>query len=78
MDIKIEKGKKPKQRNAHSIVYPFGDLRVGESFEVSFDSDEKLLSIRSSAHNYGRRNDKKFTVRKEGDSLARVYRIKND
>lgn len=66
--IKIEKGV---PLPAHgNTKHPFADMEVGDSFLASAESSQK---VRSAAFNYGKYNNKKFTVRKTADG-TRVWR----
>ena len=64
MEFKIEKGIEVPQYRAK---YPFKKMEVGDSFFSETDAC-------SSAYMYGKRNGKRFLIRKEGDGF-RVWRI---
>lgn len=69
--IKIEKGI-PLTNPVHpggQRKYPFGEMELGDSFYW----DGKRHRVDSAASYYGKRNNKKFAVRKEG-SGARCWR----
>lgn len=51
--------------------YPFGDMQIGDSFAVNGDIRTRLVSA---ASRYGARNNKKFSIRKDGDAF-RCWRI---
>jgi hypothetical protein len=71
--IKIEKNVPiPKPRSNYS-KYPFGEMEVGDSFVVL---DEDRTKIAPAVSWYGKRNNKKFTVRNLPDGVCRVWRIK--
>lgn len=53
--------------------YPFGEMEVGDSFK--FPKSE-IYKIRTAASFYGKRKNKKFTVRKINNEEFRVWRIK--
>jgi hypothetical protein len=56
-----------------SFKYPFGKMKVGQSF--AFDiCDYQLIS--SAASWYGKRNKIKFSIRKQEDGSYRCGRVK--
>lgn len=58
--------------------YPFGDLEVNQSFFVPFDGKVEravMNCLYTSASTYGRRNKKKFHIRRFPTG-ARCWRIK--
>lgn len=57
--------------------YPFREMKIGDSFFAS-NEDAKVISVRVSAHTFGRRNKEyRFTVVKESGG-CRVWRIPTD
>lgn len=68
-DMKIEKGV-PMPKNKRATKYPFAEMEVGDSFYVEPDNG----SIHAAASWYGKRNNKKFATRKEGEG-RRIWRI---
>ncbi|MBB4039134.1 hypothetical protein GGR34_000769 [Microvirga flocculans] len=70
MTIKIEKG--IPIPNAHrERRYPWGDMEVGDSIFIPNTTSERIAPT---AHDYGRRHKRKFSVRKvEGG--VRVWRV---
>lgn len=60
--------------------YPFGDMSVGDSFEVPVSGTNQqkkrdAVSARTAAILYGKRHGLKFTVRKMPDGTVRCWRI---
>jgi hypothetical protein len=53
-------------------VYPFADMQVGDSF---YCEASHKLSVRTSAHVYGRKFKVKFVTRSDGSGV-RVWRVK--
>lgn len=51
--------------------YPFGEMDVGDSFLVTDPRD--ILRVVSAVSYFGKRNNKKFSIRAEGES-KRVWR----
>lgn len=74
MEIKIEKNIPIPNRERHVSKYPFGKMKVGDSFFL-LATDTNANKIRSAAAWYAVRNGFKFTVRKEGEGV-RCWRIK--
>lgn len=66
--MKIEKGIALPER------FPFSLMDVGDSFAVP--ADIKKTIIATSASIYGRRNEKKFSVRKDAAGQLRCWRVK--
>jgi hypothetical protein len=63
------------------LRYPFGEMQVGESFEVKVtktDARRRVSNLSSACSSYVRSINKaaKFTVRRIGDTAIRVWRIK--
>ena len=52
--------------------YDFSVMEVGDSFKIPSDSNS---ATRQAAWQCGKRNNCKFTVRKENDELYRCWRI---
>lgn len=52
--------------------YPFGDMAIGDSFEVEVSREV----ISPAASYYGSRNGKSFSVRTCADKTIRVWRVK--
>lgn len=50
---------------------PLRQLNIGESFVFPI---ERRASISSMATIFGKKTDRKFTIRKEGDNLCRIWR----
>lgn len=71
MAIKIDKGI-PVPLGYHSSVWPFEEMKTGESFLVPNEGDVRSR-VYSAASYFGKRNNKKFTVRKVPEGL-RVWR----
>jgi len=80
-----EKAKLPSKYTGRPPKYPFGDLKVNESFRLPYkDLPYKSLygkskhfqvsSLRSAASHYGKRHNKRFSVTKHDDfyEVARV------
>lgn len=67
MGIKIDKNI-PMPASLGSTKWPFGNMEVGDSFEVPTKSIQQIISAMSW---YGKRNKMKFSRRKN-----RVWRIK--
>jgi hypothetical protein len=66
--IKIEKNiKVPTAR----IKYPFGEMKVGDSFSLE---GLNATSVYNAANSYGRGNGKKFAMRKL-ENVKRLWRI---
>jgi hypothetical protein len=55
------------------VKYPFEQMEVGDSFAVPDTVKRTTLSI--AMRRYGRKNNKKFTVRKFKDGAYRCWRI---
>jgi len=53
--------------------YPFGEMKVGHSFEVSKADSNR---VRQSAFAYGKTHNMKFATRMQATGLLRVWRIK--
>jgi hypothetical protein len=73
--FKIEKNVPlpPSMRQRHaSAFYPFGEMQIGDSFRVSGAAKAKRAG--NAANAYGRRNSKKFLLRKDGDGY-RCWRV---
>lgn len=68
MKMEIEKGIELPQR------FPFSKMEVGDSFAVPADIKKTIIS--TSASVYGRRNGKKFSVRKDALGQLRCWRVK--
>ena len=51
--------------------YPFGKMIVGDCFDIP---NGTLTHVRNAAHAFGRANDMKFTVKKDG-AVHRCWRI---
>lgn len=56
-----------------STKYPFGQMKVGQSFALSLQERERAASPASW---FGKRNKMKFSFRKQGDGSYRCGRIK--
>jgi len=59
----------PKKRRQK---YPFGEMKVGESFGFPLGDRQR---VGFAACIYGKRNNKKFSIRKLKDGTYRVWRI---
>lgn len=74
--IKIESGIKiPKKYGSGRCKYPLSKMNVGDSFQIG---NKKPTSIVASVYNWKNRNNPswKFSVRKVGPQMVRVWRIK--
>lgn len=63
------------------LRYPFGEMEIGESFEVKVNSKDikkRVSNLSSACANYvkGRNKASKFTVRRTSAETIRVWRIK--
>lgn len=63
------------------LRYPFGEMEVGESFEVKVnakDIKKRVSNLSSACSSYvkSRNNASKFTVRRTSNDSVRVWRIK--
>lgn len=58
---------------APRVVYPFGDMQLGDSFLVT--NDAAYESVRVAMRAYGRKHGKNFTARKMVDGM-RIWRTK--
>lgn len=68
--IKIESDIPYPKRLSLAEKYPFGKMKVNDSFYTELS--RKLIA--GAASRYGRRNNKRFSIRSEG-SGCRVWRI---
>lgn len=68
MEFKIEKNVPMKK----TAKYPFGDMKVGDSFLATVPN---RLSFASAALSFGKANQMKFSIKKYGDGF-RCWRIK--
>jgi len=57
-------GRKPK--------YPFGEMKIGQSFAVT----KRFKQVIASAHSYGHLRNKTFVGRSDGKDSGRIWRIK--
>jgi hypothetical protein len=70
--MKIEKGVPIPPVNSQFLSWPFGQMEVGDSFEVPLDKRERC---RSAVSSYSRQHPGlKFTVQKTGDDTWRCWR----
>lgn len=69
-EFKIEKNAVPQTPESRRR-YPFGDMEVGDSFWFSAAIYQQATPA---ASYYGKRNNKKFSVRKDGDGY-RCWRV---
>ncbi len=53
-------------------VYPFGSMKVGDSFVADALNKNRVASAMSRD---GERNNRKFTMRKQPDGTIRIWRI---
>lgn len=76
MNTKFKIEKNIPLKHGRSRKYPFGDMEVGDSFLVNIKNDPKndRHNLSSTASYFGIRNNKKFSVRKDGDGF-RVWRV---
>ena len=73
MDYKIEKNISIiVNANARRRKYPFDKMEVGDSFKLNRSNK---IRCACAAYQYGRRKDKKFTVRNIDDEHCRCWRI---
>jgi hypothetical protein len=72
--MKIEKGiPMPGRNKPRNTKYPWEQMEeVGDSFLVP--SDAGVATFRATAHNYGLRHNKKFTIRAVGGGRYRCWR----
>ncbi len=69
--FKIESGvPMPTRTGGRRCVYPLGKMSVGDSFLLSKDD---LDRVRTAVSYYGKRNHKKFSIRKV-DPVTKEYR----
>ena len=54
-------------------IYPFAEMGVGDSFKIE---EKDVHRIRAAATQFAKRNDAKFTTRKNGTDGYRCWRIK--
>lgn len=79
---KVEKGiPLPKVRNYTQprSIYPWEELKVGDSFLVKPKGDEPrtvIARLSPSATSWGKRHNKKFTLRTVEKGAVRVWRVK--
>lgn len=66
--FKIEKGI---THSKSKLSFPFGEMAVGDSFHADANVFTRLASAASW---YGKRHDKKFSVRRDGDG-HRCWRV---
>lgn len=52
--------------------YPWATMGVGDSFLCPFS---KRSSVAGAAVRYGQRTGKKFTIKKMGEDIVRVWRV---
>ncbi|HEX4439878.1 MAG TPA: hypothetical protein VH854_07385 [Thermoanaerobaculia bacterium] len=61
-------------------VYPFSEMKVGDSFELREDDYAELRLVRqrlmNAAARYGRRHKMKFTTRRTAVNAVRIWRVK--
>lgn len=75
-----EKVKQPSKYTGRPSKYPFGDLKVNESFCLIFEDlygkseHFQVANLRSAASHYGKRHSKRFSVITHDDfyEVARV------
>lgn len=70
-EFKIEKNALVPPPSGRPRRYPFGDMEVGDSF---WFAAAIYLQAAPAAAYYGKRNNKKFSVRKDGDGY-RCWRV---
>lgn len=63
----------PKRSTGRPRTYPFDKMGVGESFEIPHN---KHSSVRQCAFSYGKRNKKKFAIRRVDADTFRCWRVK--
>ena len=68
--IKIEKGV-PIPTRSHGYKYPLPEMEVGDSFVANY---ERERTIRASIYAFGKKLNRKFIVRREGNTI-RVWRV---
>ena len=81
--IEIEKNVPMPQSRGLSGRYPFGDMKVGDSFAVDVPPDTLAVQvcsfaakIRGAANNWGKKEGTKFSaLLVEGKTRVRVWRI---
>lgn len=70
MKYQIESGV-PMPINLRNVKYPFKTMEIGDSFIID-NVNAKI--IHNAAYAFGKRNNKKFTVR-TNDGTARIWRV---
>ncbi len=73
MTFKIEKNLPIARVKKAKAIYPFGGMEVGDSFEYDAVIHNKVTPA---ACCYGKRHNKKFSIRKIDDKKYRIWRIK--
>lgn len=75
--FKIEKGVSLMPKDPVSRKYPFTQMEVGDSFFIENPAIDDIGRIRSSACIYGKRTNKKFSIRKDGQKSGsyRCWRL---
>ena len=73
MTFKIEKNHPLPPHRSKNESYPFRSMKIGDSFEYSF---EHIGRMRSAASWFSKRNPPyRFTLRKMNDKTYRIWRI---
>jgi len=75
MTIKIEKGIELPKPNRDKVKYPLQIMDVEDSFAVKIADIPSGRYLRHYVCVFGKDNNKKFAVRKEGDDALRVFRV---
>jgi hypothetical protein len=70
-EYKVDK-RVPLPNSVKRNQYPFGEMEVGHSF--MFDPAE-YLKVASAGSYYGKRNNKKFSIRNLRDGTYRCWRV---
>lgn len=80
MKYKIESGVEiPKKgKRGKAVVYPFSEMKVGDSFIYKEYSRTNMTFISSAARSWKRNNhsDWQFSCHKTEDNMIRIWRIK--
>lgn len=82
IEIKIEQNV-PMKRAGHGWAknLPFGDMEVGDSFELKHDDRWKTIesmmnSLRAASAAHGSKGGRKYSVRRWSKTSARLWRVK--
>lgn len=57
--------------DSHKCIYPFGDMKVGDSFLVAVEDKHR---VRAAASKYGAFHNKKFSTRSVEGGI-RIWRV---